>query len=206
MRARFSTFLLIAACVLPGGVARAQSVDSFSEFREELLRRPVLPGAVVICHGFNCLYRDEVVFSDEDIAAIKKLMRPVKGKASAEAERVAVGKVIAWFDRRVGPEIGSAGHVAQAGFSHSGERGQFDCIDTTHNITLMLRQLQVMGLLIHHSVTLPVSRIKPHTTAVLRDKNTGVSWAVDGWTRGYGAVPDIMPVSIWMDAEYPPLR
>ncbi len=98
------------------------------------------------------------------------------------------------------------GHVAQASFSHSGERGQFDCIDTTHNITLMLRQLQLMGLLVHHRVAQPVSRIKPHTTAVLRDRKTGVQWAVDGWTRGYGEVPDIMPVSIWMDAEYPPVR
>lgn len=203
MRARFLTFFAAAAFLFPPASAQAQGVQSFSLFREDLLSRPVVPGLVVMCHGFNCHYRDEVVLSDDDIAAITKLMRP--GRASPEAERAAVGQVMAWFDRRVGPQIGSAGHVAQAGFSYSGERGQFDCIDTTHNTTLMLRQLQAMGLLLHHRVGQPVSRVKPHTTAVLRDRTTGVQWTVDGWTRGYGEVPDIMPVAIWMDAGYPPI-
>lgn len=202
MRARFLTYSVIGLCLLTSRAAFAQSPD-FSLFRSDLLNRPLPAGVVVMCHGFNCLFRDEVVFSDKDIAAIRKLMRPAK--ASAAAERAAVGTVMAWLDRRVGPEIGSVGRLAQAGFRHAGERGQFDCIDVTHNTTLMLRQLQSMGLLNHHRVAAPVSRLKPHTTAVLREGQSGVQWAVDGWTRGYGEVPDIMPVSIWMDAEYPPL-
>src|SRR5262245_43278862 len=105
MRARFLPFFALAASLLMSAAAQAQGVQSFSVFRDELLRRPLTPGVVVMCHGFNCLFRDEVVFSDDDIKMLTKLMRP--GKVSAEAERAAVGKVMAWFDRYVGPQIGS---------------------------------------------------------------------------------------------------
>jgi hypothetical protein len=125
--------------------------------------------------------------------------------AQAAAERIAIGRVMAWLDRRAGPQLGTVGHVSQAGFAHSGQRGQFDCIDTTHNTTLMMRQLIAMGLIVHHRVTEPASRADPHTTAVIYEGATGTHWVVDGWTRGYGELPDIMPLSVWMRASPPAL-
>jgi len=41
----------------------------------------------------------------------------------------------------------------------------------------------------------------PHVTAVLTDKKTGEKWAVDSWTRAYGAAPEIMPLSLWETLE-----
>lgn len=222
MRIRFLRLFLVIAPLLAGSAAIADDLDGAFADRDDLLKLPVTPGVVVMCHGFNCLFRDEVAFSAKDIAEIQKLMHPGKpapkapaGKksaakdsddaAQAAAERLAIGKVMAWLDRRVGSQLGTVGHVSQAGFAHSGQRGQFDCIDTTHNTTLMLRQLIAMGLIVHHRVTEPASRFDPHTTAVIYEGATGTHWVVDGWTRGYGEVPDIMPLSAWMKASPPAL-
>ena len=80
-----------------------------------------------------------MALTQRDLDEITRLMRP--GQASAAAERAAIAKVMAWFDRRIGPEIGTAGHIARSGVGHAGDRRQFDCIDSTHNATGILREL-----------------------------------------------------------------
>lgn len=203
MCARFLRLFAVIGLLLNGTAAFAEEGENPYDILSDILTVPVRPGVVAMCHGFNCRYREEVFFAPKDMAEIQKLMRP--GKASAASERMAIGSVMAWFDKWVGPHLGSTRHVAQAGARYSGDRGQFDCFDSTHNATLMLRQLQALGLLLHHRVVDPVSRKGPHTTAVMAEVGNGTPWVVDGWTRGYGEVPDIMPVSIWMDSDYPPI-
>lgn len=182
----------------PVSVGAQDSTDGPYADHGELLNLPVLDHALVICHGFNCLYRDEVVFSARDIAEIVRLMK--QGRATPAAERAAIGRVMAWLDRRIGPEIGTAGHVGHAGPGYTGDRTQFDCVDTTHNSTAILRQLSALKLLTHHHVAEPASRAPPfHNTAVIQEDRSGAAWAVDSWTRAYGEAPDIMPLGQWME-------
>jgi hypothetical protein len=126
------------------------------------------------------------------------------GRASAEAERRAVAAAVAWFDRRVGPQVGTTGRVARAGFLTQTGPGQMDCIDTSRNITSLLLILDQLRLMKHHQVDSPVARgllldgRGPHATAVLRETRSGKKWAVDNWTRRYGERPDVLPIEQWM--------
>jgi hypothetical protein len=127
------------------------------------------------------------------------------GRANAAAERRAVAHAVAWFDRRFGPEAGTVGHVARA--RGMARPGQLDCIDTMHNTHSLLQVLETRGFLRHHKVQPPVARgmlldlLGPHATAVLRDSHDNRDWAIDPWTRGYGELPEVMPLEQWMSGE-----
>jgi hypothetical protein len=160
------------------------------------------PEIVFICHGFGCKYRTEVDLTADDHAMLAKLLAP--GKASAAAERRAIAAAGAWFDRRIGPAAGTQNHVAAAGTKYMFNRSQFDCIDASRNTTSLLLLLEELKLLRHHQVEVPQSRGlmidgRPfHTTAVLIETGSGVKWAVDSWTRGYGQAPEVMPLERWL--------
>jgi hypothetical protein len=194
---KVSFFIAVSICL--AGQAQAQE-EGFAD-RDNLLTMPITPAVILVCHGYNCYFRDEVALTQRDLDEVARLMRPAK--ASAAAERASIAKVMAWFDRRIGPEIGTAGHAARSGAGHAGNRRQFDCIDSTHNATMVLRELDRLRLLIHHRVAEPASRLGPplHSTAVITPKDGGESWVVDGWTRGYGELPDVMPLPQWLAAD-----
>jgi hypothetical protein len=67
----------------------------------------------------------EIALTDADHAQMAAIM--ASGSASAEAERAAIGRTEAWFERRIGPITGTAERVARAGPLISGafNRGQF---------------------------------------------------------------------------------
>ena len=93
--------------------------------------------------------------------------------------------------------------MARAGvlLGHARDPGQFDCIDTTLNTNSLLIVLDQLGLLRHHAIAAPISRLLitegPHNTAVIKDKRTGQHWTVDPWTHKGSEVPDIWPVEKW---------
>ena len=66
------------------------------------------------------------------------------GRASPDAERRAVAKTEAWFEKRVAPQTGTAHAKARAsvGWGIGGDPGQFDCVDTTANTTSLLTLLR----------------------------------------------------------------
>jgi hypothetical protein len=113
---------------------------------------------VVICHGFGCAFRTEIALTDADRAQMAAIM--ASGSASAQAERAAIGRTEAWFERRIAPVTGTAQRVARAGPLIGGalNRGQFDCIDTTNNTNSLLLVLDQLKLLQHHTIAAPVSR------------------------------------------------
>jgi hypothetical protein len=162
---------------------------------------------VTVCHGFGCRLRTDVELSGSDRAQLARIM--ARGKASPAAELRAVAAAGAWFDRRVGGAAGTRGHVARAGASYMFDNdGQFDCIDSSRNMTTLLLLLDDLHLLRYHRPDIPVARgyvidfRLPHATAVLTDDKTGQSWAVDSWTRAYGQPPEIMPLSRWEAGPY----
>src|SRR5262252_5173901 len=191
MRVRRFAMVLVAL-LMAGGPAVADNVDPavMAMLREWSLTSPN-PFSVVICHGFGCAFRTQM-------AAIM-----ASGSASAQAERAAIGRTEAWFERRIAPITGTTMRVARAGplIGLAGNRGQFDCIDTTNNTNSLLLVLDQLKLLRHHTIAAPVSRFLftegPHNTAVIKDRKTNELWTVDPWTHKGSEVPDIWPLAKW---------
>jgi hypothetical protein len=162
---------------------------------------PPTPNEVIACHGFGCQFRAEVGLSGADRAHLAQLM--AAGRSSAAAERRAIGAAGAWFDRRIGSVAGTVGHVARANRDYMFDHRQLDCVDSSRNTTSLLLVLAELNLLRYHDVVEPVARghifdlRPPHVTAVLRERDNGVEWSVDSWTRAYGQAPEIMPLERW---------
>ena len=116
-------------------------------------------------------------------------------------------KAVVWFDRRMGPVIGTDKRVAKADFRYFDDKHNYDCWDTTRNTTSLLLVLQEWGLLKYHVVGDPHYRGNalvlqtPHNTAVLVERATRIEWVVDMWPRGYLQPPDVMTVEKWVDGR-----
>jgi len=157
---------------------------------------------MTVCYGFVCRRRAILVFSDADRRSLTRIL--AAGKANAAAERGALAKAVVWFDRRMGPVIGTATRIAKADIRAGSDATNFDCFDTTRDTTSLLLVLQEWGLLKFHKVGNPRYRGNPfalqtpHNTAVVIDKATGTEWVVDLWPKKYAEAPDVMPVERWL--------
>jgi hypothetical protein len=159
------------------------------------------PTSVVVCHGFGCRFRTPIALTAADDAKLAQLLNA--GHASAEAERKAVAQAVAWLERRVAAEAGTASAKAYATGVFDAKPSQFDCIDASTNTTTALLVLSQLGLLKYHRLVAPVSR-NPflglgviHTTAVLVELQNGSEWAIDSWVRNNGEPPDVLPLKTW---------
>jgi hypothetical protein len=163
---------------------------------------PPSASRMTVCYGFVCRRREFLDFTAGDRSALTQIL--ASGRASASAERAAVQKAVIWFDRRMGPVIGTDKRVAKADFRYFDDKHNFDCWDTTRNTTSLLLVLQEWGLFKYHLVGDPHYRGNvlvlqtPHNTAVLVERATGIEWAVDMWPRGYLQPPDVMTVQKWV--------
>jgi hypothetical protein len=161
--------------------------------------------SMTVCYGFVCRRREILDFTPADRKALTQML--AAGKTSAAAERAAVQKAVVWFDRRMGPVIGTNKRVAKADFRYFDDKHNYDCWDTTRNTTSLLLVLQEWGLLKYHAVGDPHYRGNalvlqtPHNTAVLVDRATRVQWVVDMWPKGYLELPDVMPVEQWVTED-----
>jgi hypothetical protein len=158
--------------------------------------------SMTVCYSFVCRRREMLDFTPADRRALSKILGT--GRSSAAAERAAVQKAVIWFDRRMGPIIGTDKRVANADIRALDDKHNFDCWDTTRNTTSLLLVLQEWGLLKHHSVGDPHYRGNalalqlPHNTAVLVDRATKTEWVVDMWPRAYAEPPDVKPLAEWI--------
>jgi hypothetical protein len=161
--------------------------------------------SMTVCYGFVCRRREMLDFGAADRKALTQIM--AAGHASAAAERAAAQKAVIWFDRRMGPILGTDKRVAKADFRYFDDKHNYDCWDTTRNTTSLLLVLQDWGLLKYHAVGDPHYRGNalvlqtPHNTAVLVDRATKVEWVVDLWPRGYLQPPDVMTVEKWVTED-----
>src|SRR5215471_5142186 len=198
--------MVLVALLMARGPAVGDEVDTavMAMLREWSLASPS-PSRVVICHGFGCAFRTEIGLTRGDQSQMALIM--AAGSASAQAERAAIGRTEAWFERRIAPLTGTAKRVARAGPLVGGARdpAQFDCIDTTNNTNSLLLILYQLKLLRHHTIAAPASRFLitegPHNTAVIRDRKTSELWTVDPWTHKGSEVPDIFPLAKWKAGE-----
>ena len=161
--------------------------------------------SMTVCYGFVCRRREILDFTPADRKALTQLL--AAGKASAAAERAAVQKAVVWFDRRMGPVLGTDKRVAKADFRYFDDKHNYDCWDTTRNTTSLLLVLQEWGLFKYHTVGDPHYRGNalvlqtPHNTAVLVERATKVEWVVDLWPRGYLQPPGVMTVERWVTED-----
>jgi hypothetical protein len=206
MRARLAAVLGVVGVVLSAAPVRAAPISSAVEYLYSSVSiYPPSATSMTVCYGFVCRRRETLDFTEADRKALTQIMSA--GRASAVAERAAVQKAVVWFDRRMGPVIGTDKRVAKADFRYFDDKHNYDCWDTTRNTTSLLLVLQQWGFLKHHVVGDPRYRGNtlvlqtPHNTAVLVDRATKVEWVVDLWPRGYLQPPDVMTVEKWMTED-----
>jgi hypothetical protein len=137
-------------------------------------------------------------------------MGRVKRSNTPAEERRAIAYAIGRMETKVGRKLGIK-DTAGMQFSASGNPKQQDCIDEATNTTSYLLVLQKNGLIKHHVVAAPVAKdnmIKgimkgrpvdywPHWAAVLVEKKTRQSYAVDSWPFPMGENPGVQKVEDW---------
>jgi hypothetical protein len=161
--------------------------------------------SMTVCYGFVCRRHEILDFTPGDRSALTQIL--TAGRASAVAERAAVQKAVIWFDRRMGPVIGTNKRVANADIRAFDDKHNYDCWDTTRNTTGLLLVLQEWGLFRYHVVGDPHYRGNalvlqlPHNTAVLVERATEVEWVVDMWPKGYSQPPDVMTLAKWVTED-----
>jgi hypothetical protein len=201
-----STFALAAVLATAAGAADAMELsEDLSYLFTSVSIHPPTAERMTVCYGFGCRRRMIWDITAGDRKALTDLL--AKGRASAEAERKAVQQAVVWFDRRVGPIIGTDKRIARADFRYFADKHNYDCFDTTRNTASLLLVMQSWGVLRHHTVGIPRFRGKfflgqtPHNTAVLTETATRQDWVVDMWTRAYAELPDVMTVEQWMTED-----
>jgi hypothetical protein len=192
--------LLVAILALSASPLAAADNGSGAAFLEKLSLNSAPTRVVIVCHGFGCARRDQLVLTPARLSYLRGLLGSAR---SAKDERRAIAKAVAWLDREGGRAAGTVGRIARAGVGTKDGPSQMDCIDLTANITELLIALDQNKLLKYHRVGEPVSRglildgKQPHTTPVIVEVGSGTQWSVDSWTKAYGQSPDIMTISEW---------
>ena len=200
--------LAVAACAWFAVAARAAIADltpAQAALYTSVSIFPPSASSMTVCYAFVCRRRETLDFTAADRGALSKILG--SGRSSAAAERAAVQKAVIWFDRRMGPVIGTDKRVAKADVRALDDKHNFDCWDTTRNTTSLLLVLQEWGLFKYHTVGDPHFRGNPlimqlpHNTAVLVDSATKIEWVVDMWPRGYAEPPDVKPLAEWIKED-----
>ncbi len=199
--------LAVLVLALPGpGLAGPNEMSrAVADLYSSVSIYPPSATSMTVCYGFVCRRRHILNFSAGDRAELAAIMNA--GHGSAAAERAAVQRAVVWFDRRMGPVLGTNKRVAKADFRHRDDAHNYDCWDTTRNTTSLLLVLQQWGLLKFHAIGDPKYRGNalvlqtPHNTAVLVERASRAEWAVDLWTRGYLQPPEVMTVAKWVKED-----
>jgi hypothetical protein len=199
---------LALSCISSLAVQPAAAMDvsrAVAQLYSDVSAYPPRSSQMIVCYGFVCRRRMELDFSAADRAAVSAIL--AGGRSSAATERAAVQRAVIWFDRRVGPIIGTDKRIARADIRSHADTTNFDCWDTTRNTTGFLLIMQDWGLFRYHTVGDPRYRGNmlvgqpPHNTAILIDRATHTEWVVDMWTRGYAQVPEVMTTDAWMKQD-----
>jgi len=190
----------VALLVLTGWLNCARADD---QVHEDIIANPA-PGLFSVCHGHSCTLVSTVSLDDGQWGEIARLFAVPAGTPQVEREQIA--DAIALFETIVGRLTGTSNDKP----GNEGDRdwqGQMDCIDEATNSTTYLKLLANAGFLKWHSVEKRATRafiiLFPHTTAVVRDLQSGDRWAVDSWFFANGERPVIISLAEWYRGWYP---
>ena len=101
---------------------------------------------VRVCHGYSCKYKTSLVLGATDAKRLAAIL--AAGKQSAQAERKAIARAVAYFEQRTFDVIGIRDEP-RSKVGGSGVRGQMDCIDESTNTRSLLPYLADRKLLRH---------------------------------------------------------
>ena len=111
--------MVLVALLMASGSAVADRVDpAVTAMLRTWSLLPPSAFRVVICHGFGCAFRTEVGLGSADHAQMAAIM--ASGAASPQAERAAIGRTEAWFERRIAPFTAGTARPASCGRSIPG--------------------------------------------------------------------------------------
>ena len=134
----------MAAVGLAAPAFAIEMTPAQSALYESVSIYPPTGNFMTVCYGFVCRRRMEFEFTVADKKALDAIM--AKGKASAAAERAAIQAAVVWWDKRMAPILGTSIRLPRADFRHRADETNYDCWDTTRNITGLLLLMQRLGL------------------------------------------------------------
>ena len=120
--------------------ASSELSHALSEMYALVAMPPPANDRMIVCYAFGCKRRMILDFTDADKKRLSDTL--ATGRASPEAERKALAQAVVWFDRRVGPIIGTSRRIAYANGISSTAAYNFDCFDTTRNTASLFLVLQ----------------------------------------------------------------
>jgi hypothetical protein len=150
-----------------------------------------------VCTDYHCDRGWQVTLTAGQWQSIRNLFT---GNTSPASERDSIRRAIARLETLVGAITGTwrdlAGNIAGAG-----QPGQLDCISESKNTTTYLQLLFNDGLLNWHDIEERQVRhtliFNTHWTAAIRDRSSGMQFAVDSWFGDNGQPPIIQPLDDW---------
>ncbi len=166
------------------------------------------PQKFEVCYKHTCKEIAELTITKNQWNQILTLFQPPPASAAEERKRIAaaVGRMEILVGEMIDTSNDKGGNLQ--GFSAGGN--QMDCVDESTNTTTYLSMMERAGLLKWHQVEDRQTRNLfffggwPHTTAVIREKDTDKRWAVDSWFYDNGVPPAILPLEKWREGWKPP--
>ena len=171
--------------------------DTF--IRDDLILDPT-PSRFNICHGGTCENISYASLDEQQWQVVKDIF---KNNKTAKKERQNIRLAIAEMEKMVGKITNTYNDKAK-NISDKQLNHYMDCIDESTNTTLYMRMMKKEALLKWHTVEDRENRGFffngwPHTTAVIKDKQTGDQYAVDSWFLENGKKPFVVPLQQWLD-------
>lgn len=158
-----------------------------------------------VCFGGGCAGFKQASLNAAEMQNISLIFD--EPSQNAQQERMKIAEAIGLLESIVGTKIGTSDDLAGT-FDNSDVKGQLDCNDEAINSTTYMRLLKQNGLIVFHEIEDIRTRNFfftgwPHTTAVIRDNQTGERYAVDSWFYDNGHVATIVPFAMWKSGYQP---
>ena len=160
---------------------------------------------VAICHGYGCLARDEIRYSEARLGEIGRLMHAaVNAKEERKMLAEAIGQLYAWAGEQSVIRNDRGGNFADDG------PGKMDCIDHSMSTTRLLKVLEARGDLRWHRVLEIDVRhwvfvFPAHYSAVIEEIREGEAgrFVVDSWFVDNGQPAVMLPLAEWKKGAGP---
>jgi hypothetical protein len=181
-------------------VAVDTAYAAFSDITKIFQQAPTMHG-FEICMGGGCAELKQVALTNEEWQTVERVFSQDGEVVNAAQERELIALAIGAMESIVGKKTDTDSDLAGT-FGNSDYAGQLDCNDEAINSTTYMRLMRSQGLIKFHEVADMRTRNFffsgwPHTTAVLREIQSGEMFAVDSWFYDNGFPATIVPFSEW---------
>lgn len=160
------------------------------------------PAAFDVCRSFGCADTFHARLDEAEWMQVQELFTPPP--ADAREERSWAARGVGLLEELVGPKAGTQ-YVASRNEPGPPGTAQLDCLARASNTTVYLLLLERDGLLRRHRVGHPAHRgflmFFPHNAAVLEERDTGKTWAVDSWYGPNGSPAAVWPLELWRNRK-----